>query len=72
MKLGAYLRPSETVEVTIPPNPTLNYRDLLMIARAQAGAGGGYRASKWTLPLPEEGKAPGLMRVTTMSRQVDR
>ena len=68
-KLGQFLRPAETVVVEIPQNPTLSYRDLVQMARAQAGVAGDYQVSKWAMSVPLPGVAPKPMEVTMMSRQ---
>ena len=70
MNLGRYLRPTETVTARIPAHPELRYRDMIPMARRQAGIVGDYRLSKWTLALPI--RKPELMEVTMMSRQVAR
>lgn len=64
-KLGQLMRPSETVEVTVPPRPDLWYRDRVLLARARVGVAGEHQLSAWSLDL-----AGGLMRVTMMSRSV--
>ena len=68
MFLGKYLRPSEAFTLKIPPDPTLNAEDVLLIARPRAGVGGAGRVSKWSFPLPD-GDDPGEMTVTTVREQ---
>lgn len=70
MHLGKYLRPTAAVSAVIPPDPTLDYRDRIMLGRAKSGIGGEYRVSKWAFDLPVNGRAPGLMTVTMMRSAV--
>ncbi len=70
MHLGKYLRPTAAVSVVIPPDPTLDYRDRVVIGRAKAGVGGEYRVSKWAMDVPVNGTPPGLMTVTMMRETI--
>lgn len=62
-KLGQLMRPSETVEVTVPARPDLWYRDRILLGRQRLGVAGEHQLSSWSLDL-----AGGLMRVTMMAR----
>ena len=70
MHLGKYLRPTEAVSVVIPPDPTLDYRDRVIIGRAKAGVGGELRVSKWEMDVPVNGTPPGLMTATMMREAI--
>lgn len=68
LELGKFLRPTEGVTVTIPQDPTLNYRDPIALGSPAAGIGGEYRVSKLALTLPIGGDTGGPMSVTMMRR----
>ena len=70
MHLGKYLRPTAAVSVVIPPDPTLDYRDRVIIGRAKAGVGGELRVSKWEMDVPVNGTPPGLMTATMMREAI--
>ena len=70
MHLGKYLRPTAAVSVVIPPDPTLDYRDRVIIGRAKAGVGGECRVSKWEMDVPVNGTPPGLMTATMMREAI--
>ena len=70
MHLGKYLRPTAAVSVVVPPDPTLDYRDRVIIGRAKAGVGGEYRVSKWAMDVPVNGTPPGLMTATMMREAI--
>ncbi len=70
MHLGKYLRPTAAVSVVIPPDPTLDYRDRVVIGRAKAGVGGELRVSKWEMDVPVNGTPPGLMTATMMREAI--
>ena len=70
MHLGKYLRPTAAVSVTIPADPTLNYRDRVVLGRAKAAVGGQYRVSKTEMDLPINGTPPGFMTVTMMREAI--
>ena len=74
---AAIVNPDVATAVADGPSYSLErarpeYRDLIALSRAQSGVAGDYRVSKWSLSLPVNGKAPSLMDVTMMSRQVAR
>ena len=58
------LRPLETVTVTVPQRPDLDYLDGVWLDRPRAGVGGLYRVDGWDLPLGN----PGVMTVTMIAR----
>ena len=70
MHLGKYLRPTAAVSVVIPPDPTLDYRDRVVIGRAKAGVGAEYRVSNTVMNVPVNGTPPGLMTVTMMREAI--
>lgn len=64
---GRYRRPLETVRVTIPSRPDLDYRQPARIARASAGVAGDYAVSSWNLRMAAK---PQRMTVTMMQRAI--
>ena len=62
-----YRRPLETVKITIPPRPDLNYRRAAVLARRTAGVAGGYAVSSWNLRMAAK---PQAMTVTMMQRAI--
>ena len=68
MQLGSHLRPSESVQVTVPQRPDLEYRDQIALARVDAGVSGTYRVSGWSLRLGPGDAAPQTMTVSMMAR----
>ena len=56
--------------MVIPPDPTLDYRDRVIIGRAKAGVGGECRVSKWEMDVPVNGTLPGLMTATMMREAI--
>lgn len=62
--------PMETVEVQVPARPDLGYRDLVALARRQAGASGEYRVSGWTATITAPHEPPARMRVQMMTRAI--
>ena len=71
MHLGRGLRPVEDVSVTIPQRPDLEYRQVVHLARRQAGIGADYRISSWDLDMPVTGQPPAPMSVRMMQRTVE-
>lgn len=62
--------PMEAVEVTVPARPDLGYRDLVALARRQAGASGEYRVSGWTATITPPDEPPARMSVQMMTRAI--
>ena len=62
-----YRRPLETVKLTIPQRPDLDYRQLAQVARMNAGVAGEYAVSAWTI---RTGPKPEPMAVTMMERAI--
>lgn len=71
MHLGRLLRPTETVTVSVPARPDLNYRDQVALAREKSAVGGTYRVSGWKLELGPANAAPKTMDVTLMTRSLE-
>ncbi|MDI2033003.1 hypothetical protein [Paenarthrobacter nitroguajacolicus] len=70
MQLGRYLRPAESVQVTVPQRPDLEYRDQIALARARSGVAGVFMVSGWTLKLGPADHGPERMSVTMMTRSL--
>jgi len=64
-----WARPQQSVEVTVPARPDLDYRDLIRLGRVQAGVAGDFRLSGWEMALSSRDSAPQPMSVTMMTRQ---
>lgn len=62
-----YRRPLETVKITIPTRPDLDYRQPARIARAAAGVAGDHAVSSWNLRMSAK---PQQMAVTMMQRAI--
>ncbi len=58
-------KPVETVQVSIPARPDLDFGDLIALGFPRVGAAGLYRVSSWTWTAA---KAPAPMAVTMMAR----
>lgn len=71
MHLGKGLRPVEDVAVVVPQRPDLEYRQVVHLARRQAGIGADYRISSWDLEMPVRGTPPAPMPVRMMQRTVE-
>ncbi|QOT19742.1 hypothetical protein [Paenarthrobacter sp. YJN-5] len=71
MQLGRFLRPTESVDVTVPQRPDLEYRDQIALARQRSGVGGVFMVSGWSLRLGPADKGPESMTVTMMTRSLD-
>jgi hypothetical protein len=70
MQLGRFMRPTESVTVTVPQRPDLEYRDQIALARARSGVAGVFMVSGWSLRLGPANKGPELMTVTMMTRSI--
>lgn len=66
-----WARPQQSVEVTVPARPDLDYRDLISLGRVQANVSGTFRVSGWSMDLTGPNAGPALMRVRMMTRQAD-
>jgi hypothetical protein len=71
MQLGRFLRPTESVDVTVPQRPDLEYRDQIALARERSGVGGVFLVSGWSLRLGPADKGPETMTVTMMTRALE-
>jgi hypothetical protein len=68
MQLGRFLRPTDSVNVTVPQRPDLEYRDQIALLRQRAGVGGVFMVSGWALKLGPADRGPEPMTVTMMVR----
>ena len=64
-----WARPQQSVQVSVPARPDLDYRDPVALTRARAGVSGVFAVSGWSLTLDGPQAAPGLMSVQMMTRQ---
>ena len=71
MELGRLLRPTETVTVTVPQRPDLDYRDQIPLSRSKSAVGGTYRVSGYSLELGPADGGPKPMSVTLMTRSLE-
>ena len=55
--------------VTVPQRGDLDYQDLILLRRAQAGISGGFRVAGWDLTLRGRDVPPEPMTVRMMPRQ---
>ncbi|MCH9837522.1 hypothetical protein K0U83_17800 [bacterium] len=62
-------RPTQAVTVTVPQRGDLDYQDLVLLRRAQAGVSGTFRVAGWDLTLRGRDVPPEPMTVRMMPRQ---
>jgi hypothetical protein len=62
-------RPTQAVTVTVPQRGDLDYQDLILLRRAQAGISGTFRVAGWDLTLRGRDVPPEPMTVRMMPRQ---
>ena len=65
-ELAKSRRPAQTVTLTVPPRPDLDFGDVVSLGSPDVGVVGPYRVESWRLPLP--GRAPEHMTVTMASK----
>lgn len=63
-------RPTQTVTVSVPPRPDLEYCDVVSMGSADVGVVGPYKVESWRLTLPCAGQDPEHMTVTLASRSI--
>ncbi len=63
-----WARRQVAVEVSVPPRPDLDYRDLIQLSRVQVDVAGVHEISAWDLQLAGSREAPSLMRVQMLTR----
>lgn len=62
-------RPIQMVEATLPQRGDLDYRDIVLLRRAQSGVSGPYRVAGWDLVMRGRDTAPAEMTVRMAPRQ---
>lgn len=62
-------RPQQSVEVTVPARPDLDYRDRVILGRQQAAVAGEFAVVGWEFSMAGPDRSPDTMSVQMMVRQ---